>query len=397
MKALVFRHSLAREAMGKVGGVVSPRAFVAPFAPVALRDVDPPVPPAPDWVLCDTALAGICGSDTKQIFLNGSLDNPLTALLSFPHVLGHEAVARRADTGERVVLNPWLSCVPRGIQPPCPACAEGRYPWCRNFDEGVVPPSLHIGNCATAPGAHGEQFSAHEHQLFPIPDDVSDEAAVLADPASVSLRTILLHPPIPDSPVLIYGCGSLALAALGLLRFLYPDQEVWVVSRPGVRAELAEQMGAHAVLPCKPDDLVRDVARRMGDEPLIPWSKRPWLQDGPAVVYDTVGSPETIETSLRLLDTGGTLVISGVEPPKRFEWTPLYFKELHMIGSNAFGIEDVGGLRQHAFDHYFDFAARGLDLTPMITHRFPLDEWKRAVMTIARRRRTGAVKVLLEP
>ena len=63
MKALVFRHSLAREAMGKVGGVVSPRAFVAPFAPVALRDVDPPVPPAPDWVLCDTALAGICGSD----------------------------------------------------------------------------------------------------------------------------------------------------------------------------------------------------------------------------------------------------------------------------------------------------------------------------------------------
>jgi threonine dehydrogenase-like Zn-dependent dehydrogenase len=261
----------------------------------------------------------------------------------------------------------------------------------------VVPPSLHIGNCATAPGVHGEQFSAHEHQLFPVPDDVSDDAAVLADPASVSLRTILLHPPIPDSPVLIYGCGTLALAALGLLRFLYPDQEVWLVSRPGARAELAEEMGAHAVLSCKPDDLVRDVARRMGDEPLIPWSKRPWLQDGPAVVYDTVGSPETIETSFRLLDTGGTLVISGVESPKRFEWTPLYFKELHVIGSNAFGIEDVGGLRQHAFDHYFDFVARGLDLTPMITHRFPLDEWKRAVMTIARRKRTGAVKVLLEP
>jgi threonine dehydrogenase-like Zn-dependent dehydrogenase len=172
---------------------------------------------------------------------------------------------------------------------------------------------------------------------------------------------------------------------------------VWLVSRPGARAELAEQMGAHAVLPCKPDELVRDVARRMGNEPLVPWSKRPWLQDGPAVVYDTVGSPETVETSLRLLDTGGTLVISGVEPPKRFEWTPLYFKELHVIGSNAFGVEDVGGVRQHAFEHYFDFATRGLDLTPMITHRFPLDEWKRAVMTIARRRRTGAVKVLLEP
>jgi threonine dehydrogenase-like Zn-dependent dehydrogenase len=397
MKALVFRHSLAREAMGKVAGSVSRRAFVAPFSPIALREVAAPLPPAPNWVVCDTELAGICGSDTKQIFLNGALDNPLTALLSFPHVLGHEAVARRADTRERVVLNPWLSCGPRGIDPPCPACAEGRYPWCRNFDQGSIPPSLHIGNCAAAPGVHSEQFSAHEHQLFPVPDDVSDEAAVLADPASVSLRTILLHPPVPGSPVLIYGCGTLALAALGLLRHLYPDVEVWVVSRPGARAELAEQMGAHAVLPCRPDHVVREVARRMGNEPLIPWSKRPWLQDGPAVVYDTVGSPETVETSLRLLQTGGTLVISGVEPPKRFEWTPLYFKELHVIGSNAFGIEDVDGVRRHAFEHYFDFARHGLDLTPMITHRFPLDDWKRAVMTIAHRRRTGAVKVLLEP
>jgi len=40
----------------------------------------------------------------------------------------------------------------------------------------------------------------------------------------------------------------------------------------------------------------------------------------------------------------GTLVVSGVEPPKRFEWTPLYFKELRVIGSNGFGVEEVGGV-----------------------------------------------------
>ena len=60
------------------------------------------------------------------------------------------------------------------------------------------------------------------------------------------------------------------------------------------------------------------------------------------------------------------------------------------------GIEEVGGVHKHAFEHYFDFVADGLDLTPMITHRFPLSDWKRALMTIARRRRTGAVKVVLE-
>jgi threonine dehydrogenase-like Zn-dependent dehydrogenase len=396
MKAMVFRHNFAREALGFVGGRVTRRAYTAPGAPTALLDVPEPEPPDAQWVVCDTNVSGICGSDTKQIFLHGALDNPLTALLSFPHVLGHEVVARRADTGDRVVLNPWLSCLPRGIDPPCPACAEGRYPWCRNFDRGVLPAALHLGNCASAPGAHAPRLTAHEGQLFRVPDDMSDDEAVLADPASVSLRTILLSPPAPGAPALVYGCGTLAAAAVGLLRHLYPDVEVWVVSRPGPRAALAERMGAHAVLPCKPDEVVDEVARRVGAPRRVPWSKRAWLQDGPGVVYDTVGSPETIETSMRLLATGGTLVISGVEAPKRFEWTPLYFKELHVIGSNAFGIEEVGGVRQHAFDHYFDFVADGLDLTPMITHRFPLAQWKRAIATIARRRRTGAVKVLLQ-
>src|SRR5215203_2924572 len=175
MKALVFRHNFAREAVAKVRGALSHRAFVAPPAPTRLEEVPEPVPPAANWVVCDTAVSGICGSDTKQIFLNGALDNPLTALLSFPHVLGHEVVARRADTGERVVLNPWLSCIPRGIDPPCLACAEGRYPWCRNFDRGTVSAALHLGNCASAPGAHAERFSAHTGQLFRAPDGVSDE------------------------------------------------------------------------------------------------------------------------------------------------------------------------------------------------------------------------------
>ena len=115
------------------------------------------------------------------------------------------------------------------------------------------------------------------------------------------------------------------------------------------------------------------------------------------VVYDTIGSVETVETSLRLLATGGTLVISGVEPPRRFERTPLYFKELRVIGSNGFGIEEVGGVAKHAMEHYFDFVSAGLDLAPVITHRFPLERWDQAVLALKDSRRTGAVKVLLEP
>jgi threonine dehydrogenase-like Zn-dependent dehydrogenase len=348
-------------------------------------------------VRVETTFSGLCGSDIKQILLNGARDNPLTALVSFPHVLGHEVVGRRADTGQRVVLNPWLSCGPRGIDPPCPACQAGRYPWCRNFRSGDLPVSIHLGNCAAAAGAHAERFGAHVSQLFAIPDAVSDEAAVLADPVSVSLRSILLAPPADDRAVLVYGSGTLAFAVIALLRHLYPATEVWAAARPGARAALASRIGAHAVLSSSPDELVGQVARRVGTTPLEPWSKHDWLQDGPAVVYDTIGSTETVETSLRLLSTGGTLVISGVEPPKRFEWTPLYFKELRVIGSNGFGLEEVGGVVKHAMEHYFDFISGGLDLTPVITHRFPLDRWDEAVLTVKNSRRTGAVKVLLEP
>ena len=99
-------------------------------------------------------------------------------------------------------------------------------------------------------------------------------------------------------------------------------------------------------------------------------------------MYDTIGSLETVETSLRFLDSGGTLVISGVEPPGRFEWTLLYFKELHVVGSNGFGIEEVRGVRKHAFEHYFDFVAEGLDLTRVVTHRFPLEQWADAVLAL---------------
>ena len=221
---------------------------------------------------------------------------------------------------------------------------------------------------------------------------------MLADPVSVSLRSILLAPPADGQPVLVYGSGTLAFAAIALLRSPLPGHR-------GVGGDPAGPAGRRwrpgsARTPCcrrRPTSSSRRSPAGSARRRCVPWSKRDWLQDGPAVVYDTIGSTETVETSLRLLATGGTLVVSGVEPPKRFEWTPLYFKELRVVGSNGFGVEEVGGVAKHAMQHYFDFVADGLDLTPVITHRFPLDRWDEAVLAVKDSRRTGAVKVLLEP
>jgi threonine dehydrogenase-like Zn-dependent dehydrogenase len=115
------------------------------------------------------------------------------------------------------------------------------------------------------------------------------------------------------------------------------------------------------------------------------------------VVYDTVGAPATIEVAIRVLRHGGTFVQMGVSSPARFEWTPWYFKELRLVGSNAFGHEEVDGKRQHAIAHYLDLVQAGrIDLDGMLTHTFRLDEWRDALKTLIHQDETGAIKVAFD-
>jgi threonine dehydrogenase-like Zn-dependent dehydrogenase len=80
-----------------------------------------------------------------------------------------------------------------------------------------------------------------------------------------------------------------------------------------------------------------------------------------------------------------------------WEWTPLYFKELAWVGSNAFGMEEVDGVRKHGIQHYLDLAEAGrIDLRPMLTHTFALEDWRAAFTTLATQGETGAIKVAFD-
>jgi len=405
VKALRFHNSLPRLVAAKVLGYIWQRAYVSSVAPSRLDDIPQPKFPANDWVRIRTKLAGICGSDVKQVLLKGSTDNPLTALISFPHVLGHEAVGvieeigsgvSTQKVGERVVLNPWLSCIPRGIEPPCPSCRIGKFPLCQNFSNGYLSPGIHMGKNVQVPGVFARSFICHESQCFPIPLSVTDEVAVLADPYSVSLHSVLNNPPADDAIVLVYGLGILGLTTLSILRKFFPKNEILVIGRYPHQIEFARTLGADQVLTGSPQELILAIADLVGTVPLSPWKGLPWLLDGVGIVYDTVGSPETVETAIRLIRPHGRLVISGVEAPKRFEWTPLYFKEINIVGSNAFGIEPIQGARKHAYDIFLDLATKGLDLSHLITHRYALDDWQKAFYTCMKKQETGAVKVLFD-
>ena len=404
MQALVTTNNPLRLVSTKLLSLFSPRAFVGRQSPMQLKEIADPVLPAQDWLVAKTRLCGLCGSDYKQVFMNGRPDNPMTSMISWPQVLGHEVVGEivRVGTdvtahrvGERVLLNPWLSCVTRGL-PPCEFCRQGKLAQCLNFGAGHIARGIHHGNSASATGGFAEQVPGHESQWFTIPDGISDEQAVLGDPFSVSFHAILKAPPADNATVLVYGCGTLGLLAIAILRMIYPTVRVLAVARYEHQANLARQMGAHLVLPHHPiRKLVQRLAEETGAALNKPWIGLPMLNGGVDVVYDTVSSAETLGVGLRVTRSSGSMVIIGVEPAKTFEWTPLYFKEISIIGSNGFGIEEFEGQRKHAMAWYFDFIQnRGLDVTPIITHHFAMRNYRDAFMTCYDQGKSGAVKVL---
>ncbi len=172
---------------------------------------------------------------------------------------------------------------------------------------------------------------------------------------------------------MVWGAGALGLTSLAILRALYPDVEVAVVTRFPAQVAMAERFGAALVLPHEPRlEVLEALAAWSGGVLHTPILGLPVTRPGHIdVVYDTVGKPETFEVAVRVLAERGTLVYTGVSTPERWEWSPVYFKELTVTGSNAFGVEELDGVRKHAIAHYLDLVADGrIDISAMLTHRF---------------------------
>ena len=407
MQAITFHYSLPRFAFARLFGAFTPRAYLSFGGPTQLEQIPEPALLGDDWTVVRTALCGICGSDVKQVFMHASFDNPLAALISFPQVLGHEAVGvieqvgpgvTERHVGERVVLNPWLSCIPRGIDPPCDACQRGQYPLCSHFTDGILPPGMHAGNSRTVTGGYAPLLPAHKSQLFPIPDGVSFDQAVLADPFSVCLHAILKAPPAEGALVLVYGAGVLGLLSVAVLRTLYPSAHIVVVARYPHQAEMARDMGAERVIHTRdPAEVVETVAEMVDARVYRPQRGLPWLVRGVDAIYDTVGSAETLEVGVRVATPRAPIVITGVGIPARFEWTPHYFKEIVLLGSNGFGVEEHGAVRLHAMEHYLRLVKEGrLDASSLITHRFRLEQFREAFSVMHSKARHNAVKALFD-
>lgn len=390
-------------------GAVSRRAYYGPWAPLRTGSVRRAAPPGRRWVRVRNIVAGISGSDLAQIHLERDAHIAQMALPRQPRVyLGREVSGYVIEVGpeveflrlgDRVAYQLDHCCATREIEPPCPNCAAGNYTLCENrYRPG--PPS--VG------GGWSDEMLLNERQLFLVPDELSDEQAALLEPAAISIHAVLRHQPQPGDNVLVIGAGTTGLLTTQALRVLAPHASVTVLARYPFQAELAEEFGATYVL--RDTDGAPAAARITGGRHFAGRRGTELLVGGFDVIYDSVGSAETLQRALRWVRAGGAVVQAGMRlAPMHVDLTPIWDREIRLYGAAGHGAEswpggadllDWGGQtggRVATFALAAGLIRQG-KLTPqrLVTHRFPLRELRYALRTARDKAAFQTVKVLLD-
>lgn len=400
MKAIQFNVTPLTWVILKLLGLFGQKVFYGPLSGVRLKEMPEPELPGDDWVKIRTSLGGICGSDTNLIYLH---DSPSASpFASMPFVIGHENLGVMAqiggsvsgwEVGERVVVNPLLPCEARGLEP-CPSCRRGDFSTCSNFIRGNVSPAMITGFCQSTGGSWGEYFVAHRSQLFKVPPEVPDDAAILVDPLASALHPVMRHYPQDHHKVLVYGAGIIGLLTVASLRALGSKAHITVIARHPFQADLAVRLGADAIVTGR-GDYYKELAEICGGELLKPILGKRIVQGGFAVIYDCVGSDLSIDDSLRFTAPGGKMVLVGLAAiPKGVDWTPIWLKEINVVGAVCYSTEEHQGKPVLTYQLAMDLIAqKRIDLSGLVTHTFPLHDYKTALEVTSNKRKHRSVKV----
>jgi threonine dehydrogenase-like Zn-dependent dehydrogenase len=411
MSTLLFERSLPRFAAARVvSSFGSGRG--AGVGPLRLVERDAPALPSAGWVHVDPILSGICGSDLAT--LDGRSSRYFEDIVSFPFVPGHEVVGTVAQdatgalggllaAGSRVVLQPVLGCAARGIDPQCSACQSGHVGNCGYIAFGHIRPGLQTGFCAdTGGGWSTAGLVAHSTQLYAVPDELTDEDAVTIEPVACAVHAVLGAPIAAGDVVAVIGAGTLGLlvtAALGHLategRSATPAA-VLVGARYPHQQRLARELGATEALPS--DQLSRAVRRHSRSLSYGGTSgMTATLSGGADIVFDCVGSPESIAQSLAMVRPRGTVALVGMPGRVTVDLAPLWHREVRLAGAYAYGTERGPGAEEaiSTFALAFDVAA-AQQTGRLVSATYPLTRFEDAVAHAGSAGRRGAVKIAFD-
>ena len=307
-----------------------------------MQDIPRPQPGHND-VLIKIRKTAICGTD-MHIY---NWDEWAARTIPVPMATGHEFVGvveavgsevQGIQPGDRVSGEGHLTCGH------CRNCRAGRRHLCRNT----------VGVGVNRQGCFAEYLCIPASNVFKLPDAISDEVASILDPLGNAVHTALSFDLVGED-VLITGAGPIGIMAVAIARHV-GARHVVITDVNDYRLELARKMGATRAV---------NVARQTLDEVMQELE----MQEGFDVGLEMSGNPQAFRDMLRTLHHGGSVALLGIPPGEMaIDWNQVIFKGLTIKG--IYGRE--------MFETWYKMASMlqsGLDVTPVITHRFAANDY----------------------
>ena len=292
----------------------------------------------------------ICGTD-MHIY---NWDEWSQKTIPVPMVVGHEYVGevvgmgqevKGFKVGDRVSGEGHITCGH------CRNCRAGRVHLCRNT-EGVG---------VNRPGAFAEYLVIPAFNAFKIPDNISDDLASIFDPFGNAVHTALSFDLVGEDG-LITGAGPIGIMAAAVAKHVGARHVVVTDINP-YRLELAKKMGATRAVDVSKEDL-KDVMNELG------------MTEGFDVGLEMSGVPVAFRDMLNKMNHGGKIAMLGIPPQDvAIDWNQVIFKGLVIKG--IYGRE--------MFETWYKMASllqSGLDLSPIITHTFSIDDFQKGFDTM---------------
>ncbi|OAD60333.1 Sorbitol dehydrogenase [Eufriesea mexicana] len=331
-----------------------------------LQEQTPVEEPDENEVLIQMGCVGICGSDVHY-WVNGRIGD---FVVRQPMIIGHEASGvvvklgknvTNLKVGDRVAIEPGVSCRL------CNYCKEGRYNLCKK-----------MVFCATPP-VHGNLRRFYKHAAdfcFKLPEHVSLPEGALLEPLSVGVHACKRANIGIGSKVLILGAGPIGLVSLLVAKAMGANKIV-ITDLEQNRLDLAKKLGANVTLLMKKKDTEAETVQRvieaMGEEP--------------DKTIDACGAESTIRLAILATRPGGVAVLVGMGAPE------VKIPLIHALVREV----DIRGVFRYAND-YADalelLASRKIDVKPLITHNYKIEETVKAFET-SKSGQGNVVKVMI--
>ena len=340
------------------------------YAPGELRVVEMEKPtPGPHEILCKGAHCGVCATDVaimKGILNLGKGNEPI-----YPVRLGHEWSGTVVETGEgcwkfkpgdRVISDTGYSCGE------CEMCRKGEYQACLNGRAiGTT------GNCW--PGGFAEYMMVPERIAYKVPDSVGLDVAALIEPTSIGYYGLERAGFDATSTLLIVGTGPISLGGMAVAKAMGIGKTI-VAGRKDAKLEVAKKLGADIVVNMTKEDLREVVMRETNGR-------------GCEIVMDSTGAPSLINDVMELVRGSGKLVI-----PAFYEQELNHVMLDRLIARNCMLIGAAGtpniGMKVLTL-----LESGKLDLSPMLTDRFPFSRVEEAFAAVTARNESR-VKVMVD-